>query len=55
MSNTTSPTKTYQLIMADPPWSYNNKASNGAADNHYDTIPLHLLKEMGPEINNDLC
>ncbi|MDC9624077.1 DNA methyltransferase, partial [Xenorhabdus sp. XENO-7] len=25
----------YSLILADPPWQYNNSASNGAASNHY--------------------
>lgn len=29
--------KKYDLIIADPPWQYNNKSSNGAADNHYNT------------------
>lgn len=35
----------YKLILADPPWSYSNKASNGAADNHYGTMKFaDLLK-----------
>lgn len=36
----------YQVIYADPPWSYQNKASNGTADNHYDTLDLPGLKAM---------
>jgi N6-adenosine-specific RNA methylase IME4 len=28
----------YDIILADPCWSYRNKASQGAADNHYETL-----------------
>lgn len=38
--------KTYDLILADPPWQYNNKVSNGAADNHYNTTDLYSLKRL---------
>jgi N6-adenosine-specific RNA methylase IME4 len=30
----------FPTIYADPPWSYENKASRGAADNHYPTMSL---------------
>ncbi|WP_261666912.1 MT-A70 family methyltransferase [Erwinia mallotivora] len=30
----------YQLIYADPPWSYGNTISNGAAKNHYSTMSM---------------
>lgn len=30
----------FATIYADPPWSYGNKASRGAADNHYATMSL---------------
>lgn len=30
----------HQLLLADPPWQYSNKASNGAAENHYPTMTL---------------
>ncbi len=40
----------YKLIYADPPWSYNNKASNGAADNHYETLSLSELGNMSDQI-----
>jgi len=30
----------YQLIYADPPWSYGNTISNGAANNHYSTMTM---------------
>lgn len=32
------PTKKYSIIYADPPWYYTNKASRGAATNHYATM-----------------
>ena len=35
--------KKYGLILADPPWQYNNKSSNGAADNHYNTTDFYSL------------
>ncbi|HCT9028866.1 TPA: DNA methyltransferase, partial [Proteus mirabilis] len=38
--------KKYDLILADPPWSYNNKVSNGAADNHYNTTRFHQLTRI---------
>lgn len=28
----------YSLIYADPPWSYGNTISNGAAADHYSTM-----------------
>jgi N6-adenosine-specific RNA methylase IME4 len=30
--------KTYEIIYADPPWSYKDKRCNGAALNHYQTM-----------------
>lgn len=36
----------YQLIYCDPPWTYGNKASNGAAVNHYSTMSLTDLKRL---------
>lgn len=36
----------YSLILADPPWRYGNTISNGAADNHYDTMPLEDIKRL---------
>lgn len=41
----------YKLIYADPPWSYNNKASNGAADKHYDTLTMNELKQMRVDLD----
>ncbi|MGP3038443.1 MT-A70 family methyltransferase [Serratia nevei] len=37
---------TYQLIYADPPWSYGNTISNGAAGNHYNTMCMADLKRL---------
>lgn len=36
----------FDLILADPPWDYANKASRGAANNHYDTTKYHSLAEI---------
>ncbi len=36
----------YSLIYADPPWSYGNNASNGAARDHYETMSLTDLKRL---------
>lgn len=36
----------YQLIYADPPWAYNNSASNGAATDHYQTMSMTDLKRL---------
>lgn len=34
------PKKKYNIIYADPPWSYTDKGSNGSADNHYRTMTV---------------
>lgn len=36
----------YQLIYADPPWQYNNKASRAAANKHYPTLSIEQLKQL---------
>ena len=33
--------KKYQIIYADPPWSYNDKGCNGNAADHYKTMSLN--------------
>ncbi|HCR3184427.1 TPA: DNA methyltransferase [Morganella morganii] len=38
--------KKYDLLLADPPWSYSNKSSNGAADNHYNTTDFYSLTRL---------
>lgn len=38
--------KKFSLIYADPPWEYGNKASRGAANNHYPTMKLTDLKRL---------
>ena len=38
--------KKYDLILADPPWQYSNKSSNGAADNHYNTTDFYSLTRL---------
>ncbi|WP_339053879.1 MT-A70 family methyltransferase [Arsenophonus endosymbiont of Crataerina pallida] len=36
--------KKYDLILADPPWQYKNKVSNGAANNHNTTHVYSLTR-----------
>lgn len=36
----------YKVILCDPPWHYNNKISNGAAEDHYLTMKLKELKRL---------
>jgi N6-adenosine-specific RNA methylase IME4 len=35
--------KKYNVILADPPWSYSDKNTTGAADGHYPTMSLGEL------------
>lgn len=35
----------YQIIYADPPWSYNQRG-RGAAENHYETMSIDDLKQL---------
>ncbi|WP_165803236.1 MT-A70 family methyltransferase [Mycobacteroides abscessus] len=37
---------TYRTIVADPPWRYQNRASRGAAENHYPTMSTSELCEL---------
>ncbi len=37
------PEGVYQTLAADPPWQYGNKATRGAAANHYDTLSIGQL------------
>lgn len=34
------PQKKYNIIYADPPWSYQDKGCNGNAEDHYRTMTL---------------
>lgn len=36
----------YPTIYADPPWSYANSASRGAAENHYPTMSLEAISAL---------
>ncbi len=44
------PTQRFQVILADPPWSYNEKNVQAAPDNpklhHYSTLPLEVLRQL---------
>jgi len=44
----------FPTIYADPPWSYENKAARGAADNHYPTMSLDdICAEPVSELADD--
>lgn len=36
----------FGTIYADPPWQYRNQRSNGAAANHYSTLPLDAIAAL---------
>lgn len=36
----------YKIILADPPWDYKNKVSNGAVANHYNTTDIYTLSRL---------
>ncbi len=38
--------KKYQIIYADPPWSYKDKGCNGACEKHYSTMKLEDICKM---------
>jgi N6-adenosine-specific RNA methylase IME4 len=40
------PDKKYNIIYADPPWSYENKASEGAVNDQYDTLTITAIKNL---------
>jgi N6-adenosine-specific RNA methylase IME4 len=49
-------TKKYQIILADPPWAYNDKTPRGGAENHYPTLSTEdLCKMKVKDIADDNC
>ena len=40
------PSKKYNIIYADPPWSYNDRGCSGAAAGHYTTMTLAEMKAL---------
>ena len=48
--------KKYQIIYADPPWSYNNSGFDYAAAKQYPTMPLTDICSLGiSEISDNNC
>lgn len=46
----------YAIIYCDPPWSYRNKSSRAAAENHYPTMTLSDLGALPvPDLGADDC
>jgi len=53
-------TKKYQIIYADPPWSFNNKKTGGSmksgAENKYKVMSVEAIKKLPiSEISDDDC
>lgn len=40
------PKNKYNIILADPPWEYSDKATSGACNNHYNTLSYDELKKL---------
>ena len=48
--------KKYQIIYADPPWSYQDKGCNGNAERHYKTMSLNDICSLPiHKIRDDNC
>jgi N6-adenosine-specific RNA methylase IME4 len=43
------PDGTFRVVVADPPWQYGNKATRGAAEDHYATMTIEALCELDVE------
>lgn len=43
------PAGVFRTIVADPPWQYDNKATRGAAEDHYATLTIAQLCELPVE------
>jgi len=41
-----SPPGKFHTIVIDPPWRYDNTASRGAAEDHYETLPIDELADF---------
>lgn len=39
----------FSVVIADPPWSYGNKATRAAADDHYPTLPTRRFFQIPVE------
>jgi len=50
------PNKKYQIIYADPPWSYDRKVGQGVASEQYNTMDIEDIKKLPiKEISDDDC
>jgi len=38
--------KNYEVLLIDPPWSYDNKVTRAKAENHYPTMKLQDIKDL---------
>lgn len=47
--------QTYNVILADPPWEYDQKGSNGAAEKHYETLPIAMIHDFLEDHNIEIA
>lgn len=45
------PTGTYDIILADPAWKFENEWGKGIAQEKYGTLPLEQVKQLGSKLN----
>ena len=49
-------TQKYGIIYADPPWRYESATPNRVIENHYPTMDLQEIKDLGvPDICHEVC
>ena len=56
MTSKEFPNKEYNIIYADPPWSYNENWGNGAVHHHYDSLGVESLEYLPvQDISSENC
>lgn len=48
------PAGQFRTVVADPPWDYDNSATRGSAENHYQTMSLGEIAELGEQLESKL-
>ena len=50
------PDKKYNIIYADPAWSYNENWGNGCVKHHYETTGIEQMKQLPvSDLSDDNC
>lgn len=45
------PDRDYKTILADPPWQYDDDSPHPGAADHYETLPVDVIRGLGPYVN----